>query len=138
VGRDAGTHVGRLAASAALHDHPRVAVPFEETNVRYEPARQSVVSCARFRRRVQRREAARRGLQASRRGRREHPLITGEGGLATYETFPPLIAIPLGPEGGAGSLGEGVADAATIAAIKGRDMRVGTYAGLFDSAPAPA
>jgi NADH dehydrogenase FAD-containing subunit len=65
-------------------------------------------------------------------------LITGEGELATYESFPPLIAIPLGPEGGAGSLGEGVAGAATIAEIKGRDMLIGNYAGFFDNAPAPA
>jgi hypothetical protein len=35
-----------------------------------------------------------------------------------YETFPPMIAIPLGPEGGAGLLG-GVADAARIADLKG-------------------
>jgi apoptosis-inducing factor 2 len=61
-------------------------------------------------------------------------LITGERELATYETFPPLIAIPLGPEGGAGSLGDGVADAATIAEIKGRDMLIGNYAQLFNAA----
>jgi apoptosis-inducing factor 2 len=65
-------------------------------------------------------------------------LITGEGELTSYETFPPMIAIPLGPEGGAGPLGEGVADAATIAEIKGRDMLLGHYAELFDSAPMPA
>ncbi|MCW3062967.1 MAG: FAD-dependent oxidoreductase, partial [Solirubrobacterales bacterium] len=41
-------------------------------------------------------------------------LITGTGELTSYETFPPIIAIPLGPEGGAGLLGDGVADAATI------------------------
>jgi apoptosis-inducing factor 2 len=65
-------------------------------------------------------------------------LITGEGELTSYETFPPMIAIPLGPEGGAGPLCEGVADAATIAEIKGRDMLLGHYAELFDSAPMPA
>jgi NADH dehydrogenase FAD-containing subunit len=65
-------------------------------------------------------------------------LITGEGELTSYETFPPLIAIPLGPEGGAGFLGDGVADAATIAEIKGRDMLVGHYAELFDAAPTAA
>jgi NADH dehydrogenase FAD-containing subunit len=62
-------------------------------------------------------------------------LITGDGALTSYETFPPLIAIPLGPEGGAGFLGDGVADAATIAEIKGRDMLIGHYAELFDAAP---
>jgi len=65
-------------------------------------------------------------------------LITGEGELATYETFPPLIAIPLGPEGGAGFLGDGVVDAATIAELKGRDMLIGHYAELFDAIPAVA
>jgi apoptosis-inducing factor 2 len=64
--------------------------------------------------------------------------ITGEGELASWETLPPLIAIPLGPEGGAGFLGDGVADAATIAEIKGRDMLIDHYAQLFDAAPAAA
>jgi apoptosis-inducing factor 2 len=62
-------------------------------------------------------------------------LIAGEGELTSYETFPPLIAIPLGPKGGAGLLGDGVADAATIADIKGRDMLIGRYAELFDALP---
>jgi hypothetical protein len=47
-------------------------------------------------------------------------LITGTGELTSYETLPPMIAIPLGPEGGAGLLGDGIADAATIADLKGR------------------
>jgi hypothetical protein len=46
-----------------------------------------------------------------------------------------MIAIPLGPEGGAGLLGEGVADAATIADLKGRHMGTDHYAELFDTAP---
>jgi NADH dehydrogenase FAD-containing subunit len=62
-------------------------------------------------------------------------LISGEEELTTWETFPPLIAIPLGPEGGAGLLGDGVAGAETIAEIKGRDMLVDRYAELFDAAP---
>jgi len=62
-------------------------------------------------------------------------LVTGEGELTSYETFPPMIAVPLGPEGGAGSLGDGVADAATIAELKGRHMLVDRYAALFDAAP---
>jgi NADH dehydrogenase FAD-containing subunit len=65
-------------------------------------------------------------------------LITGEGELTSWETFPPLIAIPLGPEGGAGLLGDGVAGAATIAEIKGRDMLVDHYAKLFDALPTAA
>ena len=62
-------------------------------------------------------------------------LIAGEGELASWETFPPLIAIPLGPEGGAGFIGDGVADAATIAELKGRHMLLDTYAELFDAVP---
>src|SRR5438270_1025120 len=62
-------------------------------------------------------------------------LITGTGELTSYETFPPMIAIPLGPEGGAGLLGDGVADAATIADLKGRHMGTDNLSALFDTAP---
>jgi NADH dehydrogenase FAD-containing subunit len=62
-------------------------------------------------------------------------LITDTGQLTRYETFPPMIAIPLGPEGGAGLLGDGVADAATIADLKGRHMGTDRLAALFDTAP---
>ena len=65
-------------------------------------------------------------------------LIAGTGELTSWETFPPMIAIPLGPEGGAGFVGDGVADSATIAELKGRDMLVDSYASLFDAAPRPA
>jgi NADH dehydrogenase FAD-containing subunit len=65
-------------------------------------------------------------------------LITGEGELVAWETMPPLIAIPLGPEGGAGFIGDGVASAATISEIKGRDMGMSHYAMLFDATPAAA
>jgi apoptosis-inducing factor 2 len=62
-------------------------------------------------------------------------LITGAGELAGYDRFPPMIAIPLGPEGGAGFIGDGVAGAATIAELKGRHMMVDRYAELFDAVP---
>jgi NADH dehydrogenase FAD-containing subunit len=62
-------------------------------------------------------------------------LITGAGELTSYEKLPPLIAIPLGPEGGAGFLGDGVVDAATIADLKGRHMGTDNLAALFDTAP---
>jgi apoptosis-inducing factor 2 len=62
-------------------------------------------------------------------------LITDTGQLTRYQTFPPMIAIPLGPEGGAGLLGDGVADAATIADLKGRHMGTDHSAALFDTAP---
>jgi NADH dehydrogenase FAD-containing subunit len=65
-------------------------------------------------------------------------LITGTGELTSYETFPPMIAIPLGPEGGAGLLGDGVADAATIAGLKGRHMGIDRLTALFDAAPPSA
>jgi hypothetical protein len=65
-------------------------------------------------------------------------LMAGEGDLASWETFPPLIAIPLGPEGGAGFIGDGVADSATISELKGQHMLIDTYASLFDAVPSVA
>lgn len=63
-------------------------------------------------------------------------LITAEGELGSYDRFPPMIAIPLGPEGGAGFIGDGVADAATISRLKGRHMLIDNYVALFDAVPA--
>jgi NADH dehydrogenase FAD-containing subunit len=65
-------------------------------------------------------------------------LIAGTGELARWQSFPPLIAIPLGPEGGAGFLGDGVAGPAQIAEIKGRHMLIDSYSALFDAVPAVA
>jgi NADH dehydrogenase FAD-containing subunit len=62
-------------------------------------------------------------------------LISDDGTLGTYEKIPALIAIPLGPEGGAGSLGDGVADAATISELKGREMGVANLGELFSATP---
>ena len=62
-------------------------------------------------------------------------LIAREGELTSWATYPPVIAIPLGPEGGSGFIGDGVADSATIAELKGRHMLIDTYASLFDAAP---
>jgi NADH dehydrogenase FAD-containing subunit len=62
-------------------------------------------------------------------------LITGTSELTRYETFPPIIAIPLGPDGGAGLLGDGIADATTIADLKGRHMGTDHFAALFHTAP---
>jgi NADH dehydrogenase FAD-containing subunit len=61
-------------------------------------------------------------------------LITGEAKLTSWETLPPIIAIPLGPEGGAGFLGDGVVGPATIAEAKGRAMGMGNLEALFDAA----
>ena len=82
--------------------------------------------------------AAVAGKQASVVAANIRSLITGQGELTSYETFPPMIAIPLGPEGGAGFIGDGVADAATIAELKGRHMGIDTYSSLFDAVPALA
>jgi NADH dehydrogenase FAD-containing subunit len=62
-------------------------------------------------------------------------LISGTGELTSWETYPPMIAIPLGPEGGSGFIGDGVADSATIAELKGRHMLIDSYASLFDAEP---
>jgi apoptosis-inducing factor 2 len=77
------------------------------------------------------------GALADRRDERSYvrALITGTGELTSYVPFPPMIAIPLGPEGGAGLLGDGVADAATVADLKGRHMGTDHLAALFATAP---
>jgi hypothetical protein len=62
-------------------------------------------------------------------------LITGDGTLSTYAKIPTLIAIPLGPEGGAGLLGDGVASAATISELKGRELGVANFVELFGATP---
>ena len=65
-------------------------------------------------------------------------LIAGEGELISWETFPPLIAIPLGPEGGAGFIGDGVADPATIAQQAGVMLVVGSTLLVNPAARVPA
>jgi hypothetical protein len=62
-------------------------------------------------------------------------LITDDGTLSTYEKIPTMIAIQLGPEGGAGSLGDGLASAATISELKGREMGVANFVQLFGATP---
>ena len=64
-------------------------------------------------------------------------LIEGSDELMSWAPFPPLIAVPLGPEGGAGYVGDGLADSATIAEVKGKHMLLDTYAALFDAVPVP-
>ncbi|MEV4629277.1 FAD-dependent oxidoreductase [Micromonospora sp. NPDC049523] len=62
-------------------------------------------------------------------------LITGEGEITTYEPAGVMIAVPLGPEGGAGQLPwiEGIAGAEAISGIKGRAMLVEMYSAQFDA-----
>jgi NADH dehydrogenase FAD-containing subunit len=66
-------------------------------------------------------------------------LITG-GELTSYERYPAVIAIPLGPEGGAGRLPgqDEIVGAEVIAELKGRDMGVDRYDSLFDAVPIEA
>jgi apoptosis-inducing factor 2 len=61
-------------------------------------------------------------------------MITG-GELTSYERFPTAIAIPLGPEGGAGQLPgqDDIAGPDVIAELKGRDMLIDNYLALFDA-----
>lgn len=66
-------------------------------------------------------------------------LQSGEGELATWERFAPAIAVPLGPEGGAGQFPgqEGIVGAETVAEVKGREMMVGGLAQTLGLDPAP-
>ncbi|SNT28115.1 NADH dehydrogenase, FAD-containing subunit [Asanoa hainanensis] len=62
--------------------------------------------------------------------------ITGEGEVRSYVPGPMAIAVPLGPDGGAGQLPglDGVAGAEMIAGLKGKTMLVEPWAALFDAA----
>lgn len=51
--------------------------------------------------------------------------------LRSYRLEPPAILIPLGPDGGASELPDGVADAQLTSEYKGKDLLVGDYAELF-------
>lgn len=66
-------------------------------------------------------------------------LHAGAGGPAAYERFPAAIAVPLGPEGGAGqSPGqEGIVVAQTVAEAKGRDLMVGGWPRCSAWSPPP-
>lgn len=79
------------------------------------------------------------GMQADFLSANLKVLITGEGELGRYQINPPMIAVPLGPEGGAGQLPgvDGVAGAELISNIKGRAMLVELHTDSFD-APAKA
>ncbi len=79
--------------------------------------------------------AGRAGMQAALLAANLRTLISGEGALAPYVASPPLIAIPLGPQGGAGQLPDGVVGAEVIAELKGRALLVEHSAALFDSGP---
>jgi NADH dehydrogenase FAD-containing subunit len=62
-------------------------------------------------------------------------LITGEGKLSAYELAPVGIAVPLGPDGGAGQFpgSEEVIGADTVAELKGRHMMTDRFGALFNA-----
>lgn len=64
--------------------------------------------------------------------------ITGEGEAASYQKLPPVVVIPLGPEGGAGQLPgiDGVAGPDVVSQVKGRSLLMESYADLFNVEPA--
>ena len=66
-------------------------------------------------------------------------LHAGGGELTAYERFPAAIAVPLGPEGGAGQFPgqEGIVGPETVAEVKGREMMVGGLAETLGLDPAP-
>ena len=74
------------------------------------------------------------GMQADLLAANLRALITGEGETAAYAPAPPMIAIPLGPEGGAGQFPNGVVGPEVIAGVKGRSMLVERFSDLFDQA----
>jgi NADH dehydrogenase FAD-containing subunit len=66
-------------------------------------------------------------------------LITGDGDLVAYQPSPPVIIVPIGPEGGSGQLPDGeLAAPEFVAQVKGRDMIVDRYASLLGVTAAPA
>ena len=73
------------------------------------------------------------GMQAAVVASNVTALISGSGELQTYESLGPVIAVTVGPEGGAGQLPgqEGVAGPEVIAQAKGRTMMVDRYADIL-------
>jgi apoptosis-inducing factor 2 len=65
-------------------------------------------------------------------------LINGESDLRAWEPMPPMIIVPIGPEGGSGQLpgSDELATPELVAQLKGRDMMVDRFATLLGlSAP---
>jgi NADH dehydrogenase FAD-containing subunit len=65
-------------------------------------------------------------------------LVTGDGGLTSYQPSSPAIIVPVGPSGGSGQL-PGRADLATperVAEAKGRDMMIDRFTELLGAPPA--
>ena len=79
------------------------------------------------------------GLQAAVVASNVTALISGAKELQTYRSLGPVIAITIGPEGGAGQLPghDGVAGPEVIAQAKGRTMMVDRYAEILGVSPPP-
>jgi apoptosis-inducing factor 2 len=60
-------------------------------------------------------------------------LITGDGGLASYEPSPPSIIVPIGPQGGSGQRAgtDDLVTAEFVAQAKGRDMMIDRFVELL-------
>jgi NADH dehydrogenase FAD-containing subunit len=67
-------------------------------------------------------------------------LISGEGDLRPHEPAAPGIVVPIGPHGGAGQRPntDELVPAETVAELKGCDMMVTRFAGLFGITPPDA
>lgn len=66
-------------------------------------------------------------------------IITGAGDLTPYQPAPPVIIVPIGPDGGSGQLPDGeLAAPEFVAQVKGRDMMVDRFAELLGVAVSPA
>jgi len=67
-------------------------------------------------------------------------LISGEGDLRPHEPAAPGIVVPIGPHGGSGQRPntDELVPAETVAELKGRDLMVARFAGLFGITPPDA
>jgi NADH dehydrogenase FAD-containing subunit len=81
--------------------------------------------------------AGRAGAQAEVVAANIKAMITGEGEVGDYQPMPPVILVPLGPEGGAGQLPgmDGIAGPELAAEYKGRNMLADRFTVLFDAEP---
>jgi NADH dehydrogenase FAD-containing subunit len=79
--------------------------------------------------------AAIAGQQASLVAANLRALITGDGELSAYEPQPAGIAVPLGPDGGAGQFpgSTDIVGPETVAEVKGRHLLVDRFATLFNN-----
>jgi apoptosis-inducing factor 2 len=79
------------------------------------------------------------GLQAAVVASNITATISGSDELQTYESMGPVIAVTIGPDGGAGQFPgqEGVAGPEVIAQAKGRTMMVDRYREILGATPPP-